>query len=162
MIGGHQVGQISRRFDGGFHVKFAGVPDDHKTLAAKINWQKKRSVRQITDKRDAPRQRPRNPTAHFYLGDEEHECFIIDVSFSGAGVSSTKRPPIGTALRVGHIAGRVVRHIEVGFGLQFDAAQNPASLGRRAEFPPQHIRLRTPGTRPNGVRLEGDLLGACC
>lgn len=71
---------------------------------------------------------PRNPTAHFYVGGEEHECFIVDVSLSGVGVSSTVRPPIGTALQIGQIDGHVVRHMEVGFGVQFDVVPNATAL----------------------------------
>ncbi len=121
-------GQISRRFTGGFHVDLAGGRDEQSKLAAKINWLKKRNVRQAVDKRDAPRHLPRNPTAYFYLADQEHECFIIDASFSGVGISSKARPPVGTALQIGRIAGRVVRHMEVGFGVQFDIAQTAASI----------------------------------
>jgi hypothetical protein len=121
-------GTVSRRFAGGFEVELSGGPGEQKKLAAKINWLKKRNVRQVSDKRDTPRQRPRNPTAHFYIGDEEHECFLIDVSLSGAGISSADRPPIGTGLQIGGVAGHVVRHMEVGFGVQFDTVQTVASL----------------------------------
>ena len=125
---GFLKGQVTRRLVGGFQVDLVVDLNEQKKLAAKINWLKKRSVRQATDKREAPRQRPRHPTAYFYLGDEEHECFVIDVSLTGAGISSTKRPPIGTPLTLGQLPGRVVRHMEVGFGLQFDAPQTEQSL----------------------------------
>lgn len=124
-------GQITRRFPGGFEVELSGGLDDQRKLAAKINWLKKRSLRQVHDKRDAPRQRPRNPTAHFYLGDEEHECFLIDVSFSGAGVSSANRPAIGTTLKIGEVSAHVIRHMDVGFGVQFDLALTADSLEQR-------------------------------
>ncbi len=125
---GFLKGRITRRFEGGFQLDLATDPDEQKKLAAKINWLKKRSLRQAIEKRDAPRQRPRNPTAYFYLGDTEHECFIVDVSLTGAGISSTERPPIGTPLVLGQLSGRIVRHMEVGFGLGFDEPQSAQSL----------------------------------
>ncbi len=125
---GFLKGQVTRRLEGGFHVDLVIDLKEQKKLAAKINWLKKRSVRQATDKREAPRQRPRNPTAYFYLGGEEHECFLIDVSLTGAGISSATRPPIGTPLQIGQLSGHVVRHMDVGFGLQFDPPQTAESL----------------------------------
>ena len=137
-------GSIARRVPGGFQLDLAGGPAAQAKLAAKINWLKKRNIRQAVDKRDAPRYRPRNPSAHLYVDAAEHDCFIIDVSISGVGISAAVRPPVGTAIAVGLIAGRVVRHMDVGFGVQFEAIQDAELLAeglnaRRPEAPAKAV-----------------------
>lgn len=54
-------------------------------------------------------------------------CRVIDLSQSGAaiGVSSELRPPIGVVVTVGKTQGRVVRHIEDGFAIEFMRLQHP-------------------------------------
>jgi hypothetical protein len=46
-------------------------------------------------------------------------CFIIDMSVSGAAVSADVQPEVGTPLAVGACIGRVVRHLELGFAVKF-------------------------------------------
>jgi len=46
-------------------------------------------------------------------------CFIIDVSVTGAAVSTDFVPEIGTVLAVGKAVGRVSRHFDGGFAVQF-------------------------------------------
>ena len=55
-------------------------------------------------------------------------CRIIDVSESGAGVATEQRPPIGTLVTLGKVAGRVVRHLEDGFAIEFTRLQHPDFL----------------------------------
>jgi hypothetical protein len=55
-------------------------------------------------------------------------CRIIDVSQSGAGVASEERPPLGAMVTLGKVQGRVVRHLEDGFAIEFVRLQHPDSL----------------------------------
>ncbi len=50
------------------------------------------------------------------------ECFICridNISEGGAAISSSQRPYVGAQIRVGSIPGKVLRHTENGFTVQF-------------------------------------------
>jgi hypothetical protein len=59
-----------------------------------------------------------------------HDCRVIDVSLSGASVASGVKPPVDTEIVLGRMRGRVVRHHELGIGIQFAELQDPDSLAR--------------------------------
>ena len=46
-------------------------------------------------------------------------CDVLDISLEGASLSAAERPPLGELVRVGKTQGRVVRHHDYGFALQF-------------------------------------------
>ena len=76
-----------------------------------------------------PRLTPRNPIGRLILPNGINvSCRIIDVSQSGAGIASEQRPPIGSLLTLGKVQGRVVRHLEDGFAIEFTRLQHPDSL----------------------------------
>ena len=121
-------GSISRVSRDGFHVSVIADEAERQRLAAKINWIKKRSVRQADDKRSGARFRPRHPRGVLVIGEHAHECFIIDLSSTGAALSSSAQPPIGTAVHVGRVTGKIVRYFEGGFGVRFDEARRPEDV----------------------------------
>jgi hypothetical protein len=43
-------------------------------------------------------------------------------------VVSDNRPPLGMMIRVGKAPGRVIRHLENGFAVEFTRVQNPDLL----------------------------------
>ncbi len=49
----------------------------------------------------------------------QEQCAIVDLSVSGVAVVSLHRPPLGSAVQVGKAPGRVVRHLESGFAVEF-------------------------------------------
>jgi hypothetical protein len=59
------------------------------------------------------------------------QCFIIDVSASGAAISADVRPPIGTPLAVGKVVARVVRQFDDGFAVQFIELQDLDQLEQK-------------------------------
>lgn len=46
-------------------------------------------------------------------------CDVLDISLEGVSLSAAERPPVGELVRVGKTRGRVVRHHDSGFALQF-------------------------------------------
>ena len=46
-------------------------------------------------------------------------CRVIDLSQSGAAVATDQRPDIGALITIGKTTGRVVRHLEDGFAVEF-------------------------------------------
>jgi c-di-GMP-binding flagellar brake protein YcgR len=56
-------------------------------------------------------------------------CDVLDLSLSGISLKSAVKPPIGEVITVGQTSGRVVRHHETGFAIEF------ASGGRKPDRP---------------------------
>jgi hypothetical protein len=54
----------------------------------------------------------------------------MDVSLSGAAVAADVRLPIGSPVTLGRTLGRVIRHLEGGFALEFTRVQTPETLER--------------------------------
>jgi hypothetical protein len=72
---------------------------------------------------------PRNPSAVLTFDNgSTMPCRIIDLSLSGAAVSSATRPEVGTAVSLGRVQARVVRHLEEGFAIEFVHAQLPDTV----------------------------------
>src|ERR1700716_2787327 len=102
-------------------------------LANKLTWlEKKQKNPGIPDGRKQPRIIPANPhsTLTFAAGSTPRGCFVIDMSASGASVSSDVQPQIGMPLAVGACVGRVVRLLPDGFAAKFVERQNRHDLGR--------------------------------
>ena len=72
---------------------------------------------------------PRNPVGRLIMPNGLNvTCRIIDVSQSGAGIATDQRPPIGSRVMLGKVQGRVVRHLEDGFAIEFTRLQHPDFL----------------------------------
>jgi hypothetical protein len=117
-------GRIQRKLPSGFVTDIIMAEAERDKLGAKIEWQKKRVHAQVPDKREHRRFQPRDPRSVIVLADGTRmPCFIIDISQSGVAVSAHLWPEIGTPMAVGRLVGRVVRHLDVGFALQFVQVQ---------------------------------------
>ena len=113
-------GRITRRLASGFVADLQMSDGEREKLAAKIDWHKRHIHAQVPDKREHRRILPRDPRSTIFLADgQQVPCFIIDVSRSGAAVSAPYWPDLGTPMALGRVVGRVVRHLDVGFALQF-------------------------------------------
>lgn len=122
-------GRISRILDGGFAVAFDCTEQERAALGARIDWLKRRTLKAVSDRRAHRRLLPRETRASLTLGDgQRFDCFIIDMSQSGVAVSADVLPPLGSLAGVGAIPGRVVRHVEAGFAVQFGEVQQIAQL----------------------------------
>jgi hypothetical protein len=55
-------------------------------------------------------------------------CKVTDVSLSGAAVMADVRLPIGSPVTLGRTLGRVVRHHEGGFAMEFSRVQTQETL----------------------------------
>ena len=52
-------------------------------------------------------------------GGRELACEVIDISLSGAGLRARVKPSIVSPVTLGRMKGRVVRHLEHGFAIEF-------------------------------------------
>ena len=107
-------------------------------FASKLTWlEKKQKDSSVRDARMQARIIPASPHSALTFADGTiHSCFVIDMSESGAAVSASVQPAIGTPLAVGTCVGRVVRHLPDGFAVQFVEPQNRADLNWRITRPP--------------------------
>ena len=68
---------------------------------------------------------PRNPIAALILPNGVNvSCRVVDVSQSGAAITSDQRPQIGSLVTLGKVPGRVVRYLDDGFAIEFTRLQH--------------------------------------
>ena len=126
---GRLEGQIARIFENGFAMTISATARKRDKLAAQLTWLANRHILGLPEDRRHGRIVPRNPVGRLILPNGVNlTCRIIDMSQSGAGIASKERPPIGALVTLGKVQGRVVRHLEDGFAVEFTRLQHPDFL----------------------------------
>lgn len=127
-IGGY-LGQVERPVEGGYAIKLLLDDEAKERLSAKIAWHRKHVLKAAVDHRNFRRWRPAVRQTTMLLADgTAWECALLDVSASGVAVASSLRPDIGTPLAIGQLVGKVVRHRDEGFAVQFLFIQQEDSV----------------------------------
>ena len=122
-------GAIIRVLERGFVMNINATAEEREKLAAKIEWLGKFKDHDEGEKRAERRFAPANPYSQIMLPNGSTQtCLVIDLSVSGAALSAEAVPDIGTVLAVGKMIGRVVRHFEGGFAVQFVERQSPEDV----------------------------------
>jgi hypothetical protein len=125
-------GTIVRLLDGGFVMSIVATDEEREKLAAKIDWFEQFKNFDVADQRADARFVPENPRSRIVLADaHSEECFIVDLSASGAAVSAHTIPQIGSVLALATVVARVVRHFDGGFALRFVQKQDVQRLEAR-------------------------------
>jgi len=125
---GRLEGKIARRVENGFAMTISATLRKRDKLAAQLTWLANRQILNLPEDRRHGRFVPKNPMARLTLPNGTNvACRVIDLSQSGAAISIAEalRPPVGAAVTIGKTAGRVVRHIEDGFAVEFTRLQHP-------------------------------------
>lgn len=118
-------GLVIRELERGFVMSINAGVGEQERLADKIEWLEKHKNHDVSDRRDDERIVPKDPYSQMILPDGRREaCLVLDFSISGAAVSAQTVPAVGTVLAIGLVIGRVVRHFEGGFGVQFIQRQD--------------------------------------
>jgi hypothetical protein len=126
---GRLEGHIARVIDNGFAMTISATPRKRDKLAAQLTWLANRQILGLPEDRRHGRIVPRNPVGRLIMPNGVNvTCRIIDVSQSGAGISTDQRPAIGALVTLGKVQGRVVRHLEDGFAVEFTRLQHPDFL----------------------------------
>jgi hypothetical protein len=122
---GRLEGHVARILPNGFAMTISATPRKRDKLAAQLTWLANRHILGLPEDRRHGRVVPRNPIGRLILPNGINvSCRIIDVSESGAGVGTDQRPPIGSLVTLGKVQGRVVRHLEDGFAIEFTRLQH--------------------------------------
>jgi hypothetical protein len=125
---GRLEGKVARLIDNGFAMTISATLRKRDKLAAQLTWLANRQILNLPEDRRHGRFVPKNPMARLILPNgNDIGCPIIDLSQSGAAVSLAPdlRPSVGAMVTLGKAQGRVVRHIEDGFAVEFTRLQHP-------------------------------------
>ena len=123
---GRLEGHIARIFQNGFAMTISATSRKRDKLAAQLTWLANRHLLASPEDRRHGRRAPVNPSGRLILPNGVNlTCRIIDISESGAGIATDQRPPLGSLVTLGKIQGRVVRHLEEGFAVEFTRLQHP-------------------------------------
>jgi hypothetical protein len=126
---GRLEGTIARHFDNGFAMTIAATARKRDKLAAQLTWLANRSILNLPEDRRHGRFVPRIAGARLIMPNGVNVGVrIIDISLSGAGIATQHRPEVGSLVTLGKIPGRVVRHLEDGFAMEFTRLQHPDSV----------------------------------
>src|SRR5258708_25346867 len=126
---GRLEGHIARIFQNGFAMTIGATARKRDKLAAQLTWLANRNILGLPEDRRHGRIVPRNPVGRLIMPNGVNlTCRIIAVSQSGARIATDQRPPIGALVTLGTVQGRVVRHLEDGFAVEFTRLQHPDSL----------------------------------
>ncbi len=125
---GRLEGKIARLIDNGFAMTISATVRKRDKLAAQLTWLANRQILNLQEDRRHGRFTPRNPLAHLILPNGTNAaCRVIDLSASGAAIAIAPnlRPAVGAVVTIGKTPGRIVRHIEDGFAIEFTRLQHP-------------------------------------
>ncbi len=126
---GRLEGAIVRLLPNGFAMTISATQRKRDKLAAQLTWLANRHILGLPEDRRHERIIPQNSRTTVTMPNGTTlTCRIVDMSLSGASVASQTVPPVGTAITVGKVQGRVVRHIDGGFAVEFARLQHPDSL----------------------------------
>ncbi|MEW6769253.1 MAG: PilZ domain-containing protein [Pseudomonadota bacterium] len=127
---GRIEGKITRLLDNGFAMTVGATPRKRDKLAAQLTWLANRQILNLPEDRRHDRIVPRNPLALLKIGEDgrQMQVRIIDLSLSGAALAAESRPTVGSAVTLGRVQARVVRHLEEGFAVEFVHAQLPETV----------------------------------
>ncbi|MFZ0844278.1 MAG: PilZ domain-containing protein [Pseudolabrys sp.] len=128
---GRLEGKIARLIDNGFAMTISATSRKRDKLAAQLTWLANRQILNLPEDRRHGRFTPKNTAARLILPNGTNvTCRVIDLSASGTAVAIAPelRPDIGAAVTIGKTTGRVVRHIEDGFAIEFTRLQHPDAI----------------------------------
>jgi hypothetical protein len=133
---GRLEGNIVRVVENGFAMSISATPRKRDKLAAQLTWLANRHILGLPEDRRHGRIVPRNPRSSLVMPNGTNvTCRIIDMSLSGAAVAIENPPPVGALVTLGKTQGRVVRHIEGGFAIEFTRLQHPDFLEENVTGP---------------------------
>jgi PilZ domain len=126
---GRLEGMVSRLDGAGFGVRLTLSTLRRDKLEERLSNERKANTAQ-------GRRHERDLTAgvtRIVRGDgSEIPCRVMDLSLSGVSVETTEWPALGEEVMVGKMRGRVIRHHEVGFSVEFtDVPPSRGSLSER-------------------------------
>ncbi len=126
---GRLEGHCVRLIENGFAMTVQGTLRRRDKLADQLTWFANRNSLGLPEDRRHERFTLRNSRSLLAFGNgESMPARVLDVSLSGAAVQAREKPPVGTPVMLGRTPGRVVRHLETGFAIEFTRIQTVDTL----------------------------------
>lgn len=116
-VGRHE-GYVIRSAKHHFAVDYRSRPKKAKRAADSLTYALNNKHMRL-GRRVNPRIKTDEPTVLILENGDMLVCEILDVSLTGASVAIDPKPPLGAAVTVGRMAGKVVRVHEKGVGVVF-------------------------------------------
>lgn len=131
---GRLEGVIVDKIEHGFVMSISASPRKRDKLADSLTWLANRHVLNLAEDRRHLRRTPRRSETFIVLADgTQHNVRIIDMSLSGAALSTSLRPPLGSPIKLGRLGARIVRHFEDGIGIEFMRLMSDDAIERTIE-----------------------------
>jgi PilZ domain len=117
---GRVEGAIVRLLPNGFAIAFSATVRKRDKLASQLTWLANRQILGMPEDRRHERVQPRNPRTVVTLDNGvQSVARLIDVSTSGAGLSTDLKLAIGQRIVVGRLPAKVVRLFDNGVAVEF-------------------------------------------
>ena len=126
---GRVEAQVADPLDGGFGVRFQMTEARQAKFAERLGWLKDHNEEGSIEQRSHQRFEPTDAASHITLPDGRiYPCEVVDISLTGAAVSTQVMPALGTYIMLGKMRGRVVRYLENGVAIEFAKQLEPGQL----------------------------------
>ncbi|MCM2474860.1 PilZ domain-containing protein [Rhizobium sp. CG5] len=126
---GRLEGTVLKLTDDGFVMSLVATERKREKLAAQLTWIANKHELGLPEDRRHDRLTPRQTLTELTLDDgRRYPCRLMDLSLSGAAVDIDFRPAIGTAVRLGSMRGRIIRHFLEGVAIEFTTLQSREAL----------------------------------
>ena len=129
-VGGLE-GTVARTFPGGFAIRLTVTAHKREKLAATLMFMLNKHELPGLEGRRHERMAAVSKNLPLTLTEGlTITCDVLDVSLSGASVVTPARPALGTAVKLGNLNARVIRHHDNGIAVEFIDVQNPNAMRR--------------------------------
>jgi hypothetical protein len=126
---GRVEGKIVRLLPNGFAITFSATVRKRDKLAAQLTWLANRQILGIPEDRRHDRVQPRNPRTVITLDSGQQAIGrLLDVSTSGAGVSTELKLAMGQRIVVGRLPAKIVRLFDGGVAVEFGRILTEAEI----------------------------------
>jgi PilZ domain len=117
---GRVEGTVVRHFQNGFAITFSATVRKRDKLAGQLTWLANRQILGLPEDRRHERVQPRIPRTVITLDNgQQVVARLIDVSTSGAGISTDLPLAMDQRIVVGKLPAKVVRVFEGGVAVEF-------------------------------------------
>jgi hypothetical protein len=117
---GRVEGAVIRLLPNGFAMSFSATIRKRDKLAAQLTWLANRQILGLPEDRRHERLQPRNPRTIITLDSGvQSVARLIDVSTSGAGVSTDLKLSVGQRIVVGRLPAKIIRAFDGGIAVEF-------------------------------------------
>lgn len=123
---GRIEGTITRHVPGGFALSISAAARKKDKLASQLTWLANRQALGLPEDRRHERITPKVLSTTIKLDSGRTIAVrLIDISLSGAAMTTSYKPALGVGLLIGSTTAKVVRHFQDGIAVEFRLPLSP-------------------------------------